>query len=231
MNSIDIEPEPKITCVIGKNNYKDYLVYNILYEHLKTDKYKFGVVIGNAYPYCEYFSDNIYIKYEEQVLNNYFENIFKLYNKTNGNIDNNLLIIDTNEIDLNSYLWVYFLDFHKRYKTDVILIMDKINEKNMDKLKMYVDILYILKSNYNNHFNNIYNTFFKYMLNIEEFREIYKTATDKIMNVLCVEFNENKYYVHKINLDIPRYIFNTYKIYDEQKLYKQRCIVSDIINV
>ena len=53
-----------IICIYGNNKYREYLVYNLVYEYIHTAKIKFGVVIGNIYPYYEYISDNIYIKYD-----------------------------------------------------------------------------------------------------------------------------------------------------------------------
>ena len=48
---------------------------------------------------------------------------------------------------------------------------------------------------------------------------------------MIANLNSNRIFKYKINTSLPRFIFNTYKIYEQNKIYKKRCIVSDIINV
>ncbi len=55
-----------ISIILGKNRYRDQLVYDIVYENLQTNIYGFGAVIGDVYPYYKYISDNIFIKYKQR---------------------------------------------------------------------------------------------------------------------------------------------------------------------
>ena len=222
-----------ITCVHGNNKFRDYLVYDIVYEFLKTDLVKFGAVIGKVYPYYEYISDNIYMKYDEDILKEYIDNIEKIYIKNNGEIDYNILIIDTNLIDLNTESWEYIFENHKIYRTNIIIIIDKIMEYNIEKLSKYIDSIYILKQTYNkyNYLKNLYRTFFEKNCDEKRFLNIYTENTIHLLNVLIVDLKTMNLYSYIIKNLVPEYTFNTYKIYDQDKLYKNRCKVSDIIKV
>jgi hypothetical protein len=222
-----------ITCVYGNNRFKDHLIYDIVYEFLKTDLVKFGAVLGKVYPYYEYISDNMYMKYDEDILKEYINNIEKVYKKNNGDIDYNLLIVDTNLIDLNTESWEYIFENYKIYKTNIIIIIDKIMEYNIERLSKYIDLIYILKQTYNAYDNlkNLYKTFFEKICDEKRFLNIYTENTIHLLNVLITDIKNNNFYSYIIKTSIPEYIFNTYKIYDEKKIYKDRCKVSDIINV
>lgn len=225
--------EPKITCVCGSNKYKEYLIYNIVYEYNKTGLYKFGAVIGKICPYYEYFSDNMYINYDEETMNIYVDNLIKMYKKYNGDIENNLLIIDTNLIDLNIKSWEHLLETYKIYKTDIIIIIDKIMDSNIKQLCKYVNVLHLLKQtfiNYN-YIDKVYETFFQNIFEKETFKEIYCECSKNFLNVMICDLDNIVITKYEINLTLPLSIFNTYKMYDQNKIYKQRCVLSDIINV
>lgn len=225
--------ESKVTCVCGSNKYKEYLIYNIVYEYNKTGLYKFGAVIGKIAPYYEYFSDNMYIKYDDETMDTYLNNLIKIYKKCNGDIEKNLLIIDTNLIDLNTKTWKYLLENHKIYKTDIIITIDKIMDYNIQQLRKYVNILHLLKQtfiNYN-YINKVYEIFFQDIFEKETFKEIYCECTKNFLNIMICDLDNIMISNYEINLTLPLSIFNTYKMYDQNKIYKQRCILSDIINV
>lgn len=224
--------ESKITCVYGINKYRDVLVYDIIYEYVKTNIFKFGCVIGEAYPYYRYISDNIYIKYDEEILEEYLNNLTKIYVNKNGKIDDNLLIIHSNMINLNTKNWEYLLKHHNMFKTTIIIVIDEIAEYNMTILNKYVNVLYLLKNKENevNYINEAYSTFFK-KISKSILINIYNEVTKNELCALVSELNENLFYKYKININLPEYTFETYKMYDQNKIYKHRCNLSDIINI
>lgn len=221
-----------ITCVYGNNKLRDYLVYNMVYEYVNSGIVKFGAVIGKVYPYYEYISDNMYIKYDDEVMEEYLDNIQKIYKKSNGNMDYSLLIIDSNLIDLNTEQWNELLENYQIYKINIILIIDKIMDYNMKKLNKYVNSIYILKNAYHNHDSviKLYKTFFKEQ-DKENFVETYIECTNTIYDIMIVNLTSNAIFKYKINTTLPKFNFNTYKIYEQNKVYRNRCLVSDIINV
>lgn len=221
-----------ITCVYGNNKYRDYLIYNIVYEYVNTWIVKFGAVIGKVYPYYEYISDNIYIKYDDQVMEDYLENIQTIYKKSNGIMENNLLIIDSNLIDLNTEQWDEILENYQIYKINIVIILDKIMDYNIEKLNKYVNTVYILKQvDYNyDLIIKLYKTFFK-KYDKENFVDSYIECTQTIYDIMIANLNSNTIFKYKIETTLPRINFNTYKIYEQNKIYKKRCTVSDIINV
>lgn len=224
--------ESKITCIYGNNKYRDVLVYDIVYEYVKTNIFKFGVVIGEAYPYYKYISDNVYIKYDEEILEEYLNNITRLYVNKNGKIDDNLLIVHSDIINLNTKSWDYLLNYHHMFKTHIIIIIDHAMDYNINKLNKYVNVLYILKNkeNEDKYIEEVYNIFFTKM-HKHILKNIYNESTKNELGVLISELNENLFYKYKINIELPEYTFDTYKIYEENKIYKQRCNLSDIINI
>ena len=221
-----------ISCVYGNNKYRDSLIYNIVYEYVNSGIVKFGVVIGKILPYYEYISDNIYIKYDDKVMKDYLENIQTIYKKNNGTMDNSLLIIDSNLIDLNTEQWDEILENYQIYKINIVIILDKIMDYNIKKLNKYVNTVYILKQiDYNyDLIIKLYKTFFK-KYDRENFIDSYIECTHTIYDIMIANLNSNRIFKYKINTSLPRFIFNTYKIYEQNKIYKKRCIVSDIINV
>lgn len=225
--------EPKITCIYGKNKYRDYLVCNMIYEYSHKRKYKFGVVIGNVYPYYKYITDNMYMRYDEKVLETYLHNMNELYIKTRGNIDHNILLIDTKDLDLNSPFWSFFLVHHKRYNTDIIIIQEKAILRNVSKLHKYVNVLHVLNNmeHKSSFINEIYTIFYKDLYHKEHFSEMYNNSIKYPLDTMISELDNNSHYLYQINLNLPHFVFNTYKIYNENNIYRQRCIVSDIINV
>jgi hypothetical protein len=169
-------------------------------------------------------------------MNQYLENMNNLYNKTEGLMDDNLLIIDTNLINLNSSFWIYFLVNYKKYKTNIIIIIDKIMYYNIDKLRKYVNVVHVIQQLYkNDDFLNIfYNTFINKYLYIQNNKEqfmnkYYSKSTNCLLDVLIYNNDENVYFVYRINNKINKYIFNTYKIYNEENVYKNKCNLSDIL--
>ena len=221
-----------IICVYGNNKFRDYLVYNIVYEYVNSGIVKFGVVIGKAFPYYEYISDNIYIKYDDQVMEEYLGNIETIYKKSNGNMDTSLLIIDSNLIDLNTEQWDNILENYQIYKINIVILMDKIMDYNMKKLNKYVNTVYILKQvDYNyDLIIKLYKTFFK-KYDKENFVDSYIECTQTLYDIMIANLNSNTIFKYKIDMTIPRFNFNTYKIYEQNKIYRKRCILSDIINV
>jgi hypothetical protein len=222
-----------IVCIYGNNKYRNCLIYNLVYEYMKTEKIKFGVVIGNAYPYYKYFSDNIYIKYDEIIMETYLKNLNRIYTKCNGDIDDNLLIVDSNLIDLTSECWKELLENYQIYKTNIIIILDKIMDYNINKLGEYVDTIFILKHVFNRYeyLERIYTTFFINTYHKEQFIETYIRCTDKLPDVMIANLKTNNVYRYQINLTLPTIVFNTYKIYESKTIYKQICSISDIIKV
>lgn len=225
--------EPKITCIYGRNKYRDNLIYNMIYEYVHSHKYKFCVVIGNVFPYYEYISDNIYMKYDEYVLHNYIKQMNILYESSNGKVDPNILIIDTKELDLTTSFWKYFLTHHKIYNTDIIIIQERVSHLNKNILKRYIDILHVMKNLVNEsvYIDELYYLFYDDIYDYEHFVQIYKDSIITPLDVIVSELENNKHYLYQINTQLPRFNFNTYKIYNENKMYRQRCCVSDIIDV
>lgn len=221
-----------ISCIYGNNKLRDHLVYTMVYEYVNSGIVKFGAVIGKVHPYYEYISDNIYIKYDDQVMEEYLDNIQKIYKKSNGNMDYSLLIIDSNLIDLNIEQWSELLENYQIYKINIIIIIDKIMDYNMKKLNKYVNSIYVLKNAYYNHESviKLYKTFFKYQ-DKEKFVDTYLECTNTIYDTMIVNLTSNTIFKYKIDITLPRFNFNTYKIYEQNKVYRNRCIVSDIINV
>ena len=223
----------KITCICGNNKYRDNFIYGMICEYGKTGIYKFGAVIGNIYPYYKYFSDNMYIKYDEQIMEDYIDNLISVYKKQNGEIDRNILIVDSNLIDLNSKSWEHLLDKYQIYKTDIIIVIDKIMEYNIEKLNKYVNVLHLIRQVYYryNYIDNIYKTFFVKKFDKDMFVNIYEEHTSNMLYVMMCDLDKHNYYRYIINTECKLKIFNTYKIYDQKNIYKQRCVLSDIINI
>ena len=155
-----------------------------------------------------------------------------IYKKNNGTMDNSLLIIDSNLIDLNTEQWDEILENYQIYKINIVIILDKIMDYNIKKLNKYVNTVYILKQiDYNyDLIIKLYKTFFK-KYDRENFIDSYIECTHTIYDIMIANLNSNRIFKYKINTSLPRFIFNTYKIYEQNKIYKKRCIVSDIINV
>ena len=157
MDDIDIVFDAStIFSIVGNNKNVDYLVYYLIGK-FHNYGYKLSVVIGNSFPYIQYISDNIYIKYDNIVFCDYLKNLKR------QKVENNLLIVDTKHLDLNTKDWIFFLENHKAYKTTIIFVFDKINISNIDLLKKYTDYVYILKPklttiNNNLNFINIYDS-------------------------------------------------------------------------
>jgi hypothetical protein len=244
-----MENSQSVNLYLGNIKNKEYLIHGHIYEYVRIKKIKFGTVIGNPYPYYKYFSDNIYIKYDEEILNDYLNNMNNIYFSTNGKVDNNILLVDSNKIDLNTEFWNFFLENHKNYNTTIFIVTDKINKINIKNIKKYVNNTYIVKYITEDLKNiyKIYKTFFKDNIEDLEFDKIICNECD--LDVKCIKFicenlkynidvicinkylNNIKIYKGIINLNIPYYNFNTYKIYDEFKLFKERCTLRDIINI
>jgi hypothetical protein len=247
-----MENSQSVNLYLGNTKNKEYLIHSHIYEYVKNKKIKFGTVIGNAYPYYKYFSDNIYIKYDEEILNDYLNNMNNIYFSTNEKIDNNILIVDSNKIYLNTDFWKFFLENYKNYNTTIFIVTDKINNINIDNIKKYVDNTYIVRYTDDNFKNmyKIYKTFFqdnieylncseeickdcdKYDLDVKYIKIICENLTFNI-DVICINkyLNNIKIYKGIITTNTPLYNFNTYKIYDEYKKINERCTLRNIINV
>jgi hypothetical protein len=241
-----------VNLYLGNTKNKQYLIHGHIYEYVNVKKIKFGTVIGNPYPYYKYFSDNIYIKYNEEVLNDYLNNMNNIYFSTNGKIDNNILLVDSNKIDLNTKFWKFFLENHKNYNTTIFIVTDKINNIDIDNIKKYVNNTYIVKyitDDFENMYK-IYETFFKDNIEDLDFNNVKCNNCDDFYlnykfiqficdnlkldtDIICINkyLNDIKIYKGKIDINIPCYNFNTYKIYDEYKIFKERCTLRDIINI
>jgi hypothetical protein len=156
-----------------------------------------------------------------------------IYFSTNGKVDNNILLVDSNKIDLNTEFWNFFLENHKNYNTTIFIVTDKINKINIKNIKKYVNNTYIVKYITEDLKNiyKIYKTFFKDNIEDLEFDKIICNECD--LDVICINkyLNNIKIYKGIINVNILYYNFNTYKIYDEFKLFKERCTLRDIINI
>jgi hypothetical protein len=247
--------EHSVNLYLGNNKNKEYLIYCHIYSYIKKE-ISFGTIIGNPYPYYKYFSDNIYITYNEEILNDYLNNMNNIYLLEDGNIKKNILIVDSNHIDLNTNFWKYFLENHKKYNTTIFIVLDKINNRNIKNIKKYVNNTYIVNYKNNNfkYIYKIYKTFFKdiekinYESDDEDLSQNDKSTCDldlKYIKYMCNNLNDNmdiiyinknlnndvKIYKGYINIDVPLYNFDTYKIYDENKIYNKRCTLKDIINV
>ena len=165
-------------------------------------------------------------------MEDYLENIQTIYKKSNGIMENNLLIIDSNLIDLNTEQWDEILENYQIYKINIVIILDKIMDYNIEKLNKYVNTVYILKQvDYNyDLIIKLYKTFFK-KYDKENFVDSYIECTQTIYDIMIANLNSNTIFKYKIETTLPRFNFNTYKIYEQNKIYKKRCTVSDIINV
>jgi hypothetical protein len=119
-------------------------------------------------------------------------------------------------------------------------------------LKKYVNNTYLVNcitGDFENMYK-IYETFFKDNIedldfnnvkcnNFDEFYLNYKFIQficDNLKldtDIICINnyLNNIKIYKGKIDINIPCYNFNTYKIYDEYKIFKERCTLRDIINI
>jgi len=157
--------------IIGNNKNIDYLVYCLIGKFHKSG-YKLAVVIGDNFPYIHYISDNIYIKYDNVVFGNYLKNLKK------QKAEDNLLIIDTKYLDLNTKDWMFFLENHKLYKTTIIFVFDKINTLNTELLKKYTDYVYILKPTLTND-NNCNLNFKEYNLDNDSYKQNVETNNYK----------------------------------------------------
>lgn len=227
-----------IFTIVGKNNQnKDYLVYYIVGK-FKNYGYKLGVVMGSAYPYLRYFSDNIYIRYDNIVFSNYLKQI-KRHN------EENLLIVDTEYLNLNTNEWLFFLENHKKYKTTIIFIIDKIKLSNENLLKIYTDYVYLLKpeienisSNeqklkYINSFVNMcYNTFGN-SLDYDTFIEYYNRTVDKdiMLFILNKKKNSESFYSQVFYKELKEYFFKTKKLYSDVEKYSNICRIGDILKI
>lgn len=127
-----------IFSIVGNNKNVDYLVYYLIGKFYNYG-YKLSVVMGNSFPYIRYISDNIYVRYDNVVFGEYLKNLKR------QKVENNLLIVDTKNLNLNTKDWIFFLENHKEYKTTIIFVFDKINISNIDLLKKHTDYVYILK--------------------------------------------------------------------------------------
>jgi hypothetical protein len=147
-------------------------------------------------------------------------------------MENNLLIIDSNLIDLNTEQWDEILENYQIYKINIVIILDKIMNCNMEKLNKYVNTVYILKQvDYNyDLIIKLYKTFFK-KYDKENFVDSYIECTQTIYDIMIANLNSNTIFKYKIDMTLPPFNFNTYKIYEQNKIYRKRCTVSDIINV
>jgi hypothetical protein len=165
-------------------------------------------------------------------MEDYLENIQTIYKKSNGIMENNLLIIDSNLIDLNTEQWDEILENYQIYKINIVIILDKIMDYNIEKLNKYVNTVYILKQvDYNyDLIIKLYKTFFK-KYDKENFVDSYIECTQTIYDIMIANLNSNTIFKYKIETTLPRINFNTYKIYEQNKIYIKRCKVSDIINV
>lgn len=228
--------EAKINLVLGKNLYRDNLVYELVYGYLQTNNFGFGTVIGNIYPYYKYFSDNMFIKYDEEVLNEYLNNINEIYTKciqTKQEMDNNLLIIDSKELNLNTDFWNYFLENHKLYKTTIIIVSKELDDINTEQIKKYVDEVFMIKTVYNKfkYVCKVYETFFKNKISINLFDKLYDYSLKEYTDVFHFDVKTDMYSNKSIDLNVPKYFFETYKIYEDDKKYTDRTTIRDIINV
>ena len=223
-----------INLIFGENVYRNEFVHQIIYEYLITNKYKFGTVIGNIYPYYMYFSDNLYIRYVEDILCEYLRNMDKMYEtckEHDTEIEDNLLIVDYNKIDFKIPFWNYFIKNHKTYKTTIIFVTKNINVLDIIK---YIDNIYLLF----NKFNTVdkLSEMYRYKLlfeNISEisFHKVYNFYSNKPQQVLYKQKEKDNFYIKTINLTTPDYMFNTYNIYDEDDMYRRRVVLRDIIKI
>lgn len=226
---MNIQSYEKIITIIGKNQNRDKLVYHLMYKYIMTNILSFVTVIGKCNPYLEYISDNIYIRYDECVLKKYIENVERMYLEK-GEIDKNILIVDTNEIDLTSDNWRYILNNYKHFKTTIIIIFDEIKEINSKIIRNYTDITYIFKPlDEKEYLKKIYETFGKYKINYEMFNSYYKEYICE--NYIFAITNKEQIY-HKLyikELYTPKYIINTPNIYDVNVTNREICRISDIL--
>jgi hypothetical protein len=233
--------------IVGRNNQnKDYLVYYIVGK-FKNYGYNFGTVMGAMYPYIKYFSDNIFIRYDNIVFHNYLEKMKekkeKLEIKKEKMIEN-LLVIDTEYLNLNTREWLFFLENHKNYNTTIIFIIDKIKQPNISLLKKYTDYGYILniKSNnsekhlsYKNNFiNACYNTFGK-TLEYKTFLDFYNRTVEQDVMLLVLnkkeKGSEDSFYYQLFYKEVKEYYFNTINLYEDTEKYSNVCRIRDILKI
>jgi len=241
-----------IFSILGNNENKDYLVYYIISKFYNLE-YKLATVMGNFYPYIRYISDNIYTRYDNVVFKEYLKNLDKIYIKYQkshsyfeGDMEKNLLVIDTNYLNLNTDEWLWFLENHKKYRTTIIFILDKIKIPNIELLKKYTDYAYILKPssptginnrNYTTYINNFvkscYDTFGK-SIKYETFIELYNRTVNE-NNMLFVlnknEIPDKSFYTQAFYKEIKEYYFKTSKMYNDIDKYNKICTIRDILNI
>lgn len=162
-----------IFSIVGNNKNIDYLVYYLIGKFYNSG-YKLCVVMGNSFPYIQYISDNIYIKYDNIVFCEYLKNLKR------QTIENNLLIIDTKYLNLNTKDWIFFLENHKVYKTTIIFVFDEINISNVDLLKKYTDYVYILKPTPDIMVNSNSTNLYEYDLGIDFYNQNISSKTKNI---------------------------------------------------
>ena len=148
-------------------------------------------------------------------------------------MDSNILIVDSNMIDLNTECWEHILENYQIYKINIIIILDKIMDYNMKKLNEYANVVFVMKHIFNKYeyLERLYSTFFKYDYDKDEFIDAYVKCTDNLSDIMIYNKIRNDICRYTINLTLPKVVFYTYKIYEQKKIYKQRCVISDIINV
>jgi hypothetical protein len=239
--NVIFEKNTIFTIVGRKNPNKDYLVYYII-NKFKNYGYKLGVVMGEVNPYIRYFSDNIFIRYDNIVFHNYLEKMKE--KKLEGILEENILVIDTEHLNLNIIEWLYFLENYKKYNTTILFIIDKIKQSNINLLKKYTDYAYILnikninlKPNiylgYKNHFiNTCYRTFGK-LLNYETFFEIYDKTVEQDIILLVLNKNETEecFYSHIFYKCVKEYYFETIKLFNDTEKHNNIYKIRDILKI
>ena len=98
--------------------------------------------------------------------------------------------------------------------------MDTITDSNKNKLEKYVDILYILKPLFDrvdsvdnfDYVDKLYKIFFK-KYDKEIFKDSYIKCTGDLNDVIIYNVRTNIIYKYKIDTILPKFTFNTYKIY------------------
>lgn len=236
-----------IFSIVGKGQNKDYLVYYLISKFYKLG-YNLGTILGNSYPYIHYFSDNIYIRYDDTVFSNYLENLKNMYKNTviykdnvpSSEMEKNLLIIDTYYLNLNTTDWLYFLENNKKYNTTILFVIDKINQSNVELLKKYTDYVYILKpetngksdTRYVNEFiKRCYNTFGK-TIEYEIFIDFYNQSVNKNNMLFIMNKNDKEmdsFYNQVFYREIQDYFFNTKEMYNYKDKYSNICKIKDIL--
>jgi hypothetical protein len=241
-----------IFSIVGNNKNVNYLLYYLIGKFYNSG-YKLGVVMGNSFPYIQYISDNIYIRYDDIVFSNYLKNLKRQI------VENNLLIVDTKHLNLNTKDWIFFLENHKLYKTTIIFVFDNINISNINLLKKHTDYVYILKPtlttiNNNCNFINIdsnieidyeqsfsantknikyesefikrcYDTFGK-TLKYDIFVDFYNRSTNDDNMLFSLNKHDKileSFYSQMFCREIEDYYFDTVKIYNEKEKYYNVC--------